>query len=137
MNFFFRYKLHHLLFWAVYHYCWWAIALGNPFKTASVIFDSPLFFKYIFYVVASTACVCLNLYVLMPRYLDRNRIVPYIVWLTGSIVVTAALIIPGYYLTAAAMRSSVQQVYQVGPPVVVHLFSETRSPPHSRVQRWA
>jgi len=122
VNFFFRYKLHHLLFWSVYHYCWWAIALGNPFKAASVIFCSPLFLKYIFYVVASTVCVCLNLYVLMPRYLDRNRIVPYILWLIGSIVVTAALIIPGYYLTAAAMHSSVQQVYQVGPPVVVHLF---------------
>jgi len=122
VNLFFRYKLHHLLFWAVYHYCWWAIALGNPIKTAVVVFDSPLFIKYIFYVVASTVAVCCNLYVLMPRYLEKNRIVVYIAWLSGCIVVTSALIVPGYYLTAAAMHSSVRQVYQVSEPVVVHLF---------------
>jgi LytS/YehU family sensor histidine kinase len=122
VNIFFRYKLHHLLFWAVYHYCWWAIALGNPVKTASVIFYSPLFIKYIFYVAASTVSVCCNLYVLMPRYLEKNRIVVYIAWLSGCIVVTSALIVPGYYLTAAAMHSSVRQVYQVSEPVVVHLF---------------
>ena len=122
MNFFFRYKLHQLVFWAVYHYCWWAIALGNPFKTAAVIFDSPLFIKYIFYVVASTVSVCCNLYVLMPRYLEKNRIVAYIGWLSGCIVVTSALIVPGYYVTAEAMHSSVRQMYQVGEPAVVHLF---------------
>jgi sensor histidine kinase YesM len=122
VNRLFGYKLHHLLFWAFYHYCWWTVAMGNPVKAAVAIFGSLFFIKYIFYVVASTACVCLNLYVLMPRYLEKGRIAAYVTWLSACILTTSALILPGYYLTAAAMGQSVRQVFQLGKDPFVQLF---------------
>ena len=122
VNRLFEYKLHHLLFWAIYHYCWWTIAMGNPVKSAVAIFGSFFFIKYIFYVVASTVCVCLNLYVLMPRYLEKGKIAAYVTWLSACILTMSALIVPGYYLTAAAMGQSVRQVFQLRDDPFVQLF---------------
>jgi len=118
----FKYKLHHLLFWGFYHYAWWTIAMGNPLKAAVAIFDSFFIIKYIFYVVASTASVCFNLYVLMPRYLEKNKIAEYITWLSACILATSTLIVPGYYLTAAAMGQNVRRLYQLDQYPFVHLF---------------
>lgn len=96
--------------------------MGNPLKAAVAIFGSAFFIKYIFYVIASTVCVGFNLYVLMPRYLEKNRIALYITWLSACILVTAALIVPGYYLTAAAMGQNVRQAFQLTGDPFVHLF---------------
>ena len=96
--------------------------MGNPVKAAIAIFGSVFFIKYIFYVVASTACVCFNLYVLMPRYLEKGKIAAYVIWLSACILATSALIIPGYYLTAAVMGQSVRQAFQLNQDPVVHLF---------------
>ena len=117
-----KYKFHHLLFWALYQYCWWTIAIGNPLKAANTIFLSLFFIKYIFYVVIQTLAVCFNLYFLMPRYLERNRVGAYIVWLSVTIIITSVLITPAYYLTAAAMGQSVQQLFQVKENVLINLF---------------
>jgi len=96
--------------------------MGNPVKAAVAIFGSLFFIKYIFYVVASTTCVCLNLYVLMPRYLEKSKIAAYVTWLSACILTMSALIVPGYYLTAAAMGQSVRQVFQLGRDPFVQLF---------------
>lgn len=96
--------------------------MGNPVKAAVAIFGSFFFIKYIFYVVASTACVCFNLYVLMPRYLEKSKIAVYVTWLSACILATSALIVPGYYLTAAAMGQNVRQVFQLSQDPFVHLF---------------
>lgn len=122
MHWLIKYKFHHLLFWALYQYCWWTIAIGNPLKAANTIFLSLFFIKYIFYVVIQTLAVCFNLYFLMPRYLERNRVGAYIVWLSVTIIITSVLITPAYYLTAAAMGQSVQQLFQVKENALIHLF---------------
>ncbi|HMI62702.1 MAG TPA: histidine kinase [Puia sp.] len=122
MNRLFGYKLHHLLFWAFYHYCWWTIAMGNPVKAAVAIFGSVFFIKYIIYVVASTTCVCFNLYVLMPRYLEKGKIAIYVSLLSACILATSALIVPGYYLIAAVMGQNVRQVFQLSQDPFIHLF---------------
>ncbi len=96
--------------------------MGNPVKAAVAIFGSLFFIKYIFYVVASTVSVCFNLYVLMPRYLEKNRIVEYVTWLSTCILITSAFIVPGYYLTAAVMGQNVREVFQLSQGPFVHLF---------------
>jgi LytS/YehU family sensor histidine kinase len=96
--------------------------MGNPVKAAVAIFGSVFFIKYIFYVVASTACVGFNLYVLMPRYLEKGKIAVYVIWLGACIPATSALIVPGYYLTAAAMGQNVRQAFQLSQDPFVHLF---------------
>lgn len=96
--------------------------MGNPVKAAVAIFGSAFFLKYIFYVIASAACVGLNFYVLMPRYLEKNKIMAYVTWLSASILLTSILIIPGYYLTAAAMGQSVEQLFRLKQDPFIHLF---------------
>ena len=96
--------------------------MGNPVKAAVAIFGSVFFIKYIIYVVASTACVCFNLYVLMPRYLEKGKIAIYVSLLSAWILATSALIVPGYYLTAAVMGQNVRQVFQLSQDPFVHLF---------------
>lgn len=96
--------------------------MGNPVKSAGTIFLSPLFLKYIFYVAASTLSVAFNLYVLMPRYLEKNKIVEYIIGLSLTILASSCMIIPGYYLAAAAMHSTVEKVFQFTGEPFIHLF---------------
>ncbi|MBS1660502.1 MAG: histidine kinase [Bacteroidetes bacterium] len=121
-----KYKLHHPLFWACYHYTWWTIAMGNPVKSAATIFLTPLFFKYLFYVICSTASVAFNLYVLMPRYLEKNRVGAYIAGLSLTIIASSCLIIPGYYLAAAALHSPVEKMFQfTGDPFIHFFFANT------------
>ena len=117
-----KYRLHHLLFWALYNYCWWTIAVGNPLKAANAIFLSLFFIKYIFYVIFQTLAGCFNLYFLMPHYLEKNRVGVYIVWLAIVIIATSILITPAYYLTAAAMGQSVQQLFHLKEDVFINLF---------------
>lgn len=117
-----KYKLHHFLFWGLYHYCWWTIALGNPVKAAGMIFASLYIIKYLFYVVFNTLASWCNLYFLMPRYLEKNRFPTYITGLALTIIITSISIIPGYFLTAAAMGKSTADLFNVKDNVFIHLF---------------
>ncbi len=96
----FRYKLYHLPFWFGYHYLWWSIAVGNPLAAATSILFSPYTFKFLFYVVFQALGVYVNLYVLIPRFLEKGKYLSYLVSVLLTILVTACLIIPGYYMAA-------------------------------------
>ena len=111
LNWLYRYKLYHIPFWALYHFIWWTVALGNPFKAAGAIFLTPFVMKYLFYVVFQALAAYFNLYYLIPKYLEKDRFAPYISYLILTIIIASLLIIPGYYLSAYLSGQTMQQAY--------------------------
>lgn len=110
-NWLLRNKLHHIPFWALYHFIWWTVAMGNPVKAATAIFLTPFILKFLFYVVFQALAVYFNLYYLIPKYLEKGRFTHYLILLTLTITGVSFLIIPGYYLSAFVSGQTMQQAY--------------------------
>jgi two-component system, LytTR family, sensor kinase len=110
-----RYKLYHIPFWFAYHYLWWTVNIGSAWTAAHNIFFSPYAIKYCFYVIFQAIGVYFNLYFLMPRFLERGFYVRYVSLLILTILCTAALIVPGYYVSAWWSGHTLQELYQVDP----------------------
>ncbi|WP_291044921.1 sensor histidine kinase [Dyadobacter sp. 50-39] len=120
-HWFFRYKLYHIPFWIVYHYIWWVVALGNPVKVVEALFTTAVF-KFLFYVVWQALAVYFNLYFLVPRYLEKGKYTQFLVLLLLTIVTTAALIVPGYYIGAWAAGKTLQEYYGPGNYAFFHMM---------------
>jgi sensor histidine kinase YesM len=111
-NWLVRYKLYHIPFWLVYHYLWWATTIGNPAAAAANIFlFSPYALKYLFYVVFQALAVYFNLYYLIPRFLEKRRLVEYTAFFILTILVAAACIVPGYFLSAIVAGKTMHDLY--------------------------
>jgi sensor histidine kinase YesM len=121
-----RYKLYHIPFWLVYHYLWWATTIGNPAAAAANILFSPFAIKYLFYVVFQALAVYFNLYFLIPRYLEKQRLVEYTTYLILTILLAAACIVPGYFVSAVLVGKTVQELY--GWSKVNFYFAYTSNP---------
>lgn len=110
-HWFFKYKLYHLPFWLLYHYLWWTVTLGNPVKVLQSLTVLPYALKYSFYVTSQAGAVYVNLYVLMPRYLEKNRFIRYVgVWLLTVLSATLC-IVGGYYVSAYASNQTIADLY--------------------------
>ncbi|PSL27384.1 sensor histidine kinase [Dyadobacter jiangsuensis] len=120
-HWFFRYKLYHIPFWIAYHYIWWVVALGNPVKVVEALFTTAVI-KFLFYVVWQALAVYFNLYFLVPRYLEKGRYVPFLLLLLLTILVTAALIVPGYYIVAWASGKTVEAFFGPGNYGFFHMM---------------
>jgi sensor histidine kinase YesM len=111
----FKYKLYHIPFWFIYHYLWWTINIGSAWDAAHNIFFSAYSIKYCFYVIFQAVGVYFNLYFLIPRFLEKGRYFEYISLLLVTILCTAALIAPGYYVSAWLSGHTIQELYYVDP----------------------
>jgi len=109
---FYRYKLYHIPFWFAYHLTWWSITIGNPFAVVSNL-ASPYFIKFLFYVIFQALAVYFNLYFLIPRYLEKSRFAAYISFLTITVVITAILIVTGYYASSLLSGQTMEQLYDL------------------------
>jgi two-component system, LytTR family, sensor kinase len=112
-NWFIKYKLYHIPFWMLYNYVFWALAIDSPYEAAHDMFFSVLFIKSFFYMIFPALAVYLNLYFLMPRYLQKGRYGWYILFLALSIIASSFLIVPGYYLSAWLAGSSAEQKFGI------------------------
>ena len=112
-HWFFRYKLYHIPFWIVYHYIWWVVALGNPVKVVEALLTTSVI-KFLFYVILQALAVYFNLYFLVPRYLERGQYARYLTFLLLTILLTAAMIVPGYYIGAWAAGKTLEQFFGPG-----------------------
>lgn len=110
-NWLLQYKLHHIPFWALYHFTWWTVALGNPVKAFAAIFFTAFILKFLFYVIFQALAVYFNLYYLIPKYLEKGRFTQYLVFLLLTVISVSLLIIPGYYLSAYLSGQTMQQAY--------------------------
>jgi LytS/YehU family sensor histidine kinase len=112
----------------VYHYLWWTFTIGNAFDAASNIVHSAYSIKYCFYVVFQAVGVYVNLYFLIPRFLEKGRYAVYIALLSVAIVVTAVLVVPGYYVSAWLSEQSFQQLYGIDPANYMYFFKVNTFP---------
>jgi len=113
-HWFFRYKLYHIPFWCLYHYLWLTVAFGNPFKAAANIIFLPYSLKYLFYVVCEALAVYFNLYFLIPTYLQTRNYTAYFSALISTVLITALLIVAGYYASSAFTGKTLTELYGAG-----------------------
>jgi len=106
-----KYKLYHIPFWLAYNYAWWAIQSSDPAGVVRAAFYSPYTVKFLFYVIFQAAAAYINLYVLIPRFLEKGRYTIYVFSLVATIICAASLIVPGYLLGAYINGQSVKQLY--------------------------
>ncbi|HEY5824988.1 MAG TPA: histidine kinase [Cyclobacteriaceae bacterium] len=110
-NWFFRYKIYHLPFWYLYHYLWTAVNSGQPIEVLSFIFSSP---KFLFYVIFQACAVYFNLYLLIPRFLEKGKYLEYLALLILTIIIAASCIVSGYFLSAYMQNSTALELYGHG-----------------------
>lgn len=113
-NWFFKYKLYHIPFWLAYHYTWWVITLGSPAKVNSTIVILPFAIKFCFYLVFQAVAAYINIYYLIPKYLEKSRFAAYIVRLLITIGVATLLVISGYYFSSFLTGRSLAELYGGG-----------------------
>ena len=111
-NWFYKYKLYHIPFWVAYHFTWWSITIGNPFAVAGNLI-SPYGIKTLFYVIFQALAAYFNLYYLIPKFLEKSRFTEYIIYLTITIVCSAALVATGYQFSAFITGRTVQQLFNL------------------------
>lgn len=123
----FKYKLYHLPFWFVYHYLWWSLSSGF-LDAANNIFFSNYTIKFAFYVIFQAIGVYFNLYYLIPKFLEKGKIITYVVSVILTILVTAALIITGYYLSAWWTGIPFKELFGEEPTAFFHFFKTNSFP---------
>ena len=64
-NVIFRYRLHHIPLWCLYHYLILVVAYGNPLKAIDALQQVPQAIRFSFYVVFQALAVYFNLYYLI------------------------------------------------------------------------
>lgn len=128
-HWFVRYKLYHIPFWMTYQYSWWTLRIGSPVEVAAAIVSTPAATcKYVFYVAFQTLGVCFNLYVLMPRLLDKGKHVTYVAGVLLTVVLCAWCIVAGYYVGALLSDKSFQELFGRSPEDVYGLFESGALP---------
>lgn len=127
-NWFFKYKLYHLPFWFLYHWMWWTLVDGDPLKVVGHMLSSPFILKFGFYFVFQAIGVYFNLYFLIPRFLDKGRYLLYVCLVILTIVITSALIVPGYYATAWLAGKTVDDLFGVTPSHYMYFFKANTLP---------
>jgi two-component system, LytTR family, sensor kinase len=125
---FYAWKLHHLPFWFGYHFLWWTLRIGSPMGVIYSLALPHAAVKFVFYLVLQMIGVYFNLYFLVPAYLEKGRYVTYVSLLLITIVVTAALIVSGYYVGAAISGSTFKELYGIDPANYFSLFESGALP---------
>jgi two-component system, LytTR family, sensor kinase len=92
-------------------------------STSSItFFFSPYAIKYCFYVILQAVGAYFNLYFLIPRFLEKGNYTQYTSLLVLTILCTAALIVPGYYVSAWLSDKTFQELYQTDPGLYIRFF---------------
>ncbi|MEM8847200.1 MAG: histidine kinase [Bacteroidota bacterium] len=123
-----RYKIHHILFWAVYHFAWWTLFTGS----ISVVFESIMVpygvVKYLGYVVYQALGVYFCLYFLIPKFLQKGKYFVFFLSTIGVILLMSAVITGNYYLAAHIANESVYELYNISPATPLTIFKHNALP---------
>lgn len=96
--------------------------MGDPLYVAGAIFSSPYAIKNLFYIVFQALGVYFNLYFLLPRLLEKGEYITYVLSVLLTILLTASLIVPGYYISAVLSGQGFEQLYGVNPEKYFRFF---------------
>lgn len=106
-HWFFRYKIYHIPFWALYHFLW-GVAEFSLVEVLSMIFYTPRYMIFASYVLLHTLAVYINLYYLLPRLLAKSKLGLYIFYLVLLIIGTSISLIYSYYGVAFLTGKSME-----------------------------
>ena len=98
-HWFFRYKIYHIPFWAFYHLMWGA-AEFSLMGVLDMLFNSQRYIMFLVYVLVHTFAVYFCLYFLLPKFLEKGKLLPFILLLSSCIVFTSGSVLAGFYLTS-------------------------------------
>ncbi len=127
-NWFFRYKLHHLVFWTVYHFIWWSIykngsaavweSLGTPIHLT----------KFILFVLIQAGGVYFCIYYLIPKYLARGKIFSFFFLTMFTVVAMSLIIMGGIYLATEALNMRYADAFKYGLDSAMTVFKKDAFP---------
>ena len=123
MSWFFRYKLHHILFWLLYFVFWTYFSIHN-YNThiGKAILATSLYFT------AQAGTGYLSIYYLMPRFFYTKRYLSFVIYVLLSILAGALIITAGMFVLFYALLT--EGVNRIGPGTyflysVLSVFSST------------
>ena len=128
MKFIIKYKLYHIIFWAFYHFAWWSFYSGKPMSVASDIATTPMAIKYLSYVIFQAIGVYFCLYYLIPNFLKKGKYTNFLLFLSMTILLTAWIIVGGYYLSAALVPADPYEIFKVDPRTPFTFFKKNTLP---------
>ena len=127
-HWFFKFKLHHLTFWAVYHFSWWAVFEGSIANAIDNITNPPYTVKYAFYVVIQALGVYFCLYYLIPRFLEKRKYWTFLSLMILTVAGMSTVIASGYLLTSELFDIPMEELFKVDDPSL-WLFIKSNSLP--------
>lgn len=121
-NFFYRYKLHHVVFWLVYAYIWYLFGqLSTPPEHRGLNRETILI--NLVYLSTHMAASYISIYILMPRYLYRKKHLEFALTQTLNILFFSACIALGFYLVFQNNKEALDSIFQPGSIIPATLFS--------------
>ncbi|RPD42197.1 sensor histidine kinase [Chitinophaga barathri] len=85
--------------------------MGNPLKAATSIMEPHSTIKFTFYVIFQAIAVYVNLYYLIPKYLEKSRFAAYISLLLLTVTGASAMIVTGYYLAPFVTGKTMNEIF--------------------------
>jgi sensor histidine kinase YesM len=107
---------------------WWTLRIGSPMAVLASLALPHAAFKFFFYMVFQAIGVYFNLYFLIPRYLEKGRYLHYVITLLITIIVTATLIVSGYYIGAWVLNKPFEELYHMDPANYFSIFESGALP---------
>lgn len=99
-HWFFKYKLHHLVFWTLYHFFWWKFYLIKDESFFEVLSQPFNQFRFGSFVVIQAIGVYFCLYYLIPKFLSRGKYLIFAIGVLATVGTMAVLILLGIMLGA-------------------------------------
>ncbi len=108
---FFRYKIHHLVFWLVYHFVWTVYYKDSPSHGLKYMQTPSGFGKLFSFVIFQAIGVYFCLYWLIPHFLQKGKYLQFMCFLILTLVGMSVLSYTGYFLGAYWSSQPVEQLY--------------------------
>ncbi|GGG40105.1 histidine kinase [Dokdonia pacifica] len=107
---------------------WWSVYEGSVFGIFETLQEPHNIVKYFSYVSFHTLSVYFCVHVLIPRFLEKHRYIPFFGALIATIVVTATLITCNYYIAGAIAGTSPYELFKIVPASPVTIFKNNAFP---------
>ncbi|UII77080.1 histidine kinase [Flagellimonas sp. HMM57] len=117
-----RYKLHHVLFWAGYHFAWWTLFAGSVNEVLESLAKPYTIVKYLGYVVYQAVGVYFCLYVLIPKLLQKEKYLIFFVSTIAVVVLMSTVITGNYFVAATVANANVYELFNISPATPFSIF---------------
>jgi len=107
----FKYKIHHLVFWTLYHFTWWTAYEGGVLSVFNSLKDPIYLIKFLSLIIYQAVGVYFCLYYLIPTYLEKGKLIVYILFVLLT-VLAMSLAISGTFFLGLTFLTDEQNIPQ-------------------------